>query len=81
MSRSAESEPETSSAGERTGSSPSARSRASVQATLPSIVLISPLWQRSRNGCARSQLGSVFVENRWWKIAQAVSHSGLPRSG
>ena len=38
--------------------------RASIHATLPSIVLISPLWQRSRNGCARSQLGSVFVEKR-----------------
>jgi hypothetical protein len=44
-------------------------------------VLISPLWQSSRNGCARSQLGSVFVENRWWKIAQAVAQAGSRRSG
>ena len=47
----------------------------------PSIVLISPLWQRSRNGCARSQLGSVFVEKRWWKIANGTASSGSSRSG
>ena len=51
------------------GSRPRARSRASIHAALPSIVLISPLWQSRRNGWARSQLGSVFVEKRWWKIA------------
>ena len=64
LSRSAESDPAWSSAGARPGSTSCDRSRASIHATLPSIVLISPLWQRSRNGCARSQLGSVFVEKR-----------------
>ncbi len=81
LSRRAESEPRWSSAGERAGSSPRARSRASIQATFPSIVLISPLWQSMRNGCARSQLGSVFVEKRWWKIANAAVHSASWRSG
>jgi glutamate synthase domain-containing protein 1 len=31
--------------------------------------------------CAATQLGSVFVEKRWWKIAQGVSHAGSRRSG
>jgi hypothetical protein len=34
------------------------------QFTLPLSVLISPLWPKTRMGCARSQLGNVFVENR-----------------
>ena len=44
-------------------------------------MLISPLWQRKRNGCARSQLGSVFVENRWWKIAHDAAHVGVAEVG
>ncbi len=28
-----------------------------------------------------SQLGSVFVENRWWKIAHGAAHVGSARSG
>ena len=40
--------------------------RARAQLRLPSTVLISPLWARKRNGCARGQRGAVFVEKRWW---------------
>ncbi len=39
-------------------------SRARIQFKLPRSVLISPLWQLRRLGCARLQLGNVFVENR-----------------
>ena len=44
---------------------PKLPSRARIQLMLPWIALISPLWQRNRNGCARSQEGAVFVEKRW----------------
>ena len=33
-----------------------------------------------RNGCARSQLGKVFVENRECTMAKCVAKSGLARS-
>ena len=56
-------------------------SRARIQFTLPSIALISPLWQRRRNGCARSQDGLVLVEKRWWKIANGTSSDRSRRSG
>ena len=39
-----------------------APSRARIQLKLPRSVLISPLWQTNRNGCARSQVGNVLVE-------------------
>ena len=39
----------------------SAPSRARIQFTFPHSVLISPLWASRRNGCARGQLGNVFV--------------------
>ena len=39
-------------------------SRANILSAFPRIVLISPLWRIRRFGCARSQLGSVFVEKR-----------------
>ncbi len=55
-------------------------SRARIQLTFPWIVLISPLWQSSRNGCARSHDGVVFVEKRWWKIPKAVITAGSRRS-
>ena len=45
--------------------------RARIQLTLPRSVLISPLWQTSRNGCARSHVGNVLVEKRWCTIASA----------
>uniref|UniRef100_A0A0A9ERY2 Uncharacterized protein n=1 Tax=Arundo donax TaxID=35708 RepID=A0A0A9ERY2_ARUDO len=38
-------------------------SRAVIQFLFPLRVLISPLWPKTRIGCARSQLGKVFVEN------------------
>ncbi|MNV54348.1 hypothetical protein D3C71_1465380 [compost metagenome] len=38
--------------------------RACIQFTLPRSVLISPLWIMKRYGCARSQLGKVFVLKR-----------------
>ena len=81
LSSRAESDPVRSSDGASAGSAPSACSRASIQATFPSMVLISPLWQRRRNGCTRAQLGSVLVEKRWWKIANETAKSGSSRSG
>ena len=39
-------------------------SRALIQFTLPRIVLISPLCTKKRLGCARAQLGNVFVLKR-----------------
>src|ERR1017187_3189462 len=38
--------------------------RAFIQLTLPRMVLISPLWQTYRYGCASFQLGNVLVEKR-----------------
>ena len=63
----AESEPVSSITGRSTSSSssdhfPSRPSRDRMRLTLPAIVLISPLWQSMRNGCARSHVGSVLVE-------------------
>ena len=48
-------------------------SRASIRSALPRIVLISPLCMMRRFGCARSQLGFVFVEKRECTIAMALS--------
>ena len=56
-------------------------SRARIQLTLPWIALISPLWQRSRNGCARSHDGVVFVEKRWWKIPNGTASRGVAEVG
>ena len=39
-------------------------SRASIQPRLPRMVLISPLWASSRNGCARLHVGKVLVLKR-----------------
>ena len=66
LSSMAESEPDASTTGAIRESSghPIRLSRARIQLTFPWIVLISPLWQRSRNGCARSHEGVVFVEKR-----------------
>ena len=52
---------------------PGSTPRPRIARTLPSMVLISPLWQRSRKGCARSHDGLVLVEKRWWKIANGTS--------
>ncbi len=38
--------------------------RAAIQLTLPRTVLISPLWQRNRYGCASRHEGKVLVEKR-----------------
>ena len=38
--------------------------RAFIQFIFPLTVLISPLWHSILNGCARLQVGKVFVENR-----------------
>ena len=56
-------------------------SRAAIQLTLPRRVLISPLWQTKRYGCARAQLGKVLVEKREWTIASADSTRGSTMSG
>ena len=40
-----------------------------IQFIFPLIVLISPLWANVLKGWAKSQLGKVFVEYLWWKIA------------
>src|SRR5690606_19443660 len=39
--------------------------RENILATLPLKVFISPLWHMYLNGCAKSHVGNVFVENRW----------------
>ena len=38
--------------------------RAAIQLMLPRTVLISPLWQMNRYGCASRQDGNVLVEKR-----------------
>ncbi len=48
-------------------------SRASILSAFPLIVLISPLCTIKRFGCARSQLGFVFVEKRECTVAIADS--------
>jgi hypothetical protein len=48
-------------------------SRACIQLMLPRRVLISPLWQTYRYGCARAQFGNVFVLKREWTMARADS--------
>ena len=77
LSSMAESEPLASTTGNTLSSSPShtgedmVSSRASIRSALPRMVLISPLWAMSRLGWARSQAGSVLVENREWTRAMA----------
>ena len=56
-------------------------SRAVIQLTLPSFVLISPLCEIIRYGWASSQLGNVFVLNREWNMHIALIRCGLDRSG
>ena len=48
----------------------SAASREVIWFLLPRSVLISPLWQSERKGCARAQLGKVLVEKREWTSAR-----------
>ncbi len=55
--------------------------RALAQRRLPSMVLISPLWASSRNGCASFQAGAVLVEKRWWNTTTLDTISGRARSG
>ncbi len=52
-----------------------------IQLTLPRSVLISPLCAMKRFGCARSQLGNVFVEKRECTSASAVTMLSSRRSG
>ena len=54
--------------------------RAAIQLALPRTVLISPLWQMKRYGCASRQDGKVLVEKRWCTSASADTVSGLRRS-
>ena len=56
-------------------------SRTRIQFRLPRSVLISPLWQRKRYGCARDQVGRVLVEKRECTSASALEKSGELRSG
>ena len=56
-------------------------SRARIQFTLPISVLISPLWQTTRYGCASSQLGKVLVEKRECTSASADLIRSSARSG
>src|SRR5579884_3424752 len=51
-----------------------------IQVRLASMVLISPLWAISLNGCASHQEGCVFVAYRWWKRTNELSNSGFCRS-
>jgi hypothetical protein len=52
-----------------------------MAATLPAIVLISPLCASTENGCARAHDGDVFVAKRWWKTATRASNAASARSG
>ena len=45
-----------------------------IQFLFPLYVLISPLWAIALKGWAKLQLGAVFVENLWWKIAYLDSN-------
>ena len=56
-------------------------SRACIQLTLPRRVLISPLWQTKRYGCARAQFGKVLVEKRECTMARHDSTRGSTMSG
>ena len=55
-------------------------SLASILSAFPRMVLISPLCTINRFGCARSQLGLVFVEKRECTMAMADTKSPLWRS-
>ena len=46
-----------------------------------SIVLISPLWPRTENGCTLRNEGQVLVEYRLWPKQPTVSKRGSRRSG
>src|SRR3954463_13007386 len=56
-------------------------SRASIHARLPDSVLISPLCEMRRNGCARSHEGKVLVEKRECTIASFEVQRASLRSG
>ena len=56
-------------------------SRASIQARLPRMVLISPLCANSRKGCARLQVGKVLVLKRECTTASPLVKYGWVRSG
>jgi len=44
-------------------------SRARIRLMFPRRRVDLPLWAAMRNGCARCQVGSVFVLYRWWTTA------------
>ena len=67
-------------AAEQLASAAAARAPRS-QLPLPRTVLISPLWARKLNGCARSQVPSVLVEKREWTSASADAKSGVGEVG
>ena len=69
------------SSGPRPTASVPSTARARMRFTLPATALISPLWHSIRNGWARSHVGSVFVEYRWWNTANGATNSGCDRSG
>ena len=52
-----------------------------IQLMFPRMVLISPLWQRNRNGWASCHDGNVLVEKRWWTRARADSMRSSTKSG
>src|SRR5260370_37587223 len=56
-------------------------SRACIQPMLSRSVLISPLCDRYRYGCARAQFGKVLVLKRECTIATADTIAGSLRSG
>ena len=56
-------------------------SRARIQFRFPCTVLISPLCAMYRYGCARSQDGNVFVENRECTSARFDWYRSSERSG
>ncbi len=56
-------------------------SRACIQLRFPWTVLISPLCEMKRYGCASGHDGKVFVENRECTRARAEATRGSERSG
>ena len=45
------------------------------------MVLISPLWPSSENGCTREKVGYVLVEYRLWAMIRDAAKSSSANSG
>ena len=56
-------------------------SRAFIHPRLPRMVLISPLWAKSRKGCASDHVGNVLVLKRECISARPLVRYGFDKSG